>query len=123
MVQKNAIPLNKSTFFSNPTIPAPTVELVNDMVLVHLNESSPRYYTYKIERSDYATHRTLYEGEYLPLFEDTSIEKDKQYVYTVTPIYKEHTGKPIFLPPIFTGAGKAPSWEDNLMLDKNWWDY
>ena len=121
--KKDAIPLSKSDSFTNPRIQTPTLEVFDDRVLLHLDSTSPRYYTYKIERSDYATHNTLYEGEFLQNFEDNTIENGKQYVYTVTPIYKDRIGKAISLPSVYIGMGKSPSLEDNMMTDKNWWEY
>lgn len=123
LFKTSAIPLNKSNSFSNPTIPSPTLEVVDGKVYIRFNERSSRYYTYKIERSDYATHTTLYEGEFLTCFEDSSLEKEKRYVYTVTPIYKDKQGTPLRLPSVSTESGQSPSWEDNAILDKNWWDY
>ncbi len=120
--KKGSIPLNKSDSFTNPHIPLPTLEVLEDKVVLHLNSTSPRYYQYKIDRYDYVTHRTLYKGDFLSDFTDTAIEKGKRYVYTVTPFYKDRIGKAISLPSIFIGAGSPPPWEDNLITEKNWWD-
>lgn len=121
--KKDAIPLNKSDSFSKPTIPPPKIEVRENKIFLRFDERSSRYYTYRIERSDYATHSTLYEGE-LPLcFEDDTAEKGKRYTYTVTPTYKDRIGIPISLPSVSTDLGDSPSWEDNIIIDKNWWDY
>lgn len=117
----SAIPLNKSTSFTLPNIVAPQIKLVENKVIITF-DCQPSYYTYKIERSDYVTHSTLYEGKLLQTFEDSAIEADKQYVYTVTPIYKDRIGTPVVLPSISTNTGNEPNWQDNAMLDKNWWD-
>ncbi|MBQ5930010.1 MAG: hypothetical protein IIX02_04380, partial [Clostridia bacterium] len=76
---------------------------------------------YKIERSDYATHTTLYEGIFTPEFIDDTIEKGKNYTYTVTPIYKENVGKKITLPCISTQENSTII-EDKKISETEWWN-
>ncbi len=117
------IPLNKSVSFSNPSISPPTLSLENRTVILTFDEHSPRYYTYKISRYDYATHTTLYQGEYLKEFRDEGLEGGKNYVYTVTPYFEEREGASITLPIVTTKEGKAPQINPPDILHKEWWDY
>ena len=118
-----AIPLNKSDSVSNPSIAAPGVKVENGKVIIQFDSHFPRYYTYKIERYDYATHTTVYEGEYLPTFTDENISDGKKYIYTVTPIYKDNVGKTISLPSVSTAQGTHPPPEETPILGKEWWEY
>ena len=53
---------------------------------------------------------------------DESVEKEKRYVYSVTPIYKDRIGASIALPTVSTKKGETPIFEDKKILEKNWWD-
>ncbi len=121
LFKRTQIPTKKADFFSNPRILPPVLRLTDDGVVIELDKTSPSFYTYKIERSDYATHTTLYEGEYLPSFIDRSVEKDKIYSYTVTPYYQGRAGTPVALPSVNTKAGLSKS--EREMMDKEWWEY
>ncbi len=117
----DAIPLDKSTSFTFPTISPPEISFEKQAVTL-LFAGLPTYYDYQIQRYDYATHTTLYEGEYLPSFSDCAIEQGKTYLYTVTPYYKGNRGAPVTLPAITTKEdGLSYSQED--ILKKEWWDY
>ncbi len=118
LFKNNAMPLDKSTSFSIPHIPTPQLSLSKEGVLLHFNESSPTYYTYKIDRFDYVTHTTVYEGKFLASFTDTDLQKDKNYVYTVTPYFQGRKGKSITLPTVSTKSNAPPE-----ILSKEWWDY
>ena len=118
-----AIPLNKSDSFSNPSIFTPSLALKNGKVIISLDTRSPKYYTYKIERSDYTTHTTLYEGEFIPNYTDENIKPNKNYLYTITPIYKDRIGKTVKLPSVSTTEEKTPFLQDQKILDKEWWEY
>ncbi len=120
LFKKSAIPLNQSTSYSRPTIVAPRLSVENSKVIITFDEGCPRYYRYKIDRYDYATHTTVYEGEYLPQFIDDRLEKNKNYLYTVTPLYGKREGTPIPLPSITT-KGDIPDQEK--ALPKDWWEY
>ena len=115
------IPIKKADFFSNPRILPPILRLTDEGVAIELDKTSPIFYTYKIERSDYATHTTVYEGAYLPVFIDKNIERDKIYSYTITPLYQGREGTSIALPSVNTKTGLSKN--EREMLDKEWWEY
>ncbi len=114
----SALPSKKSAFFSIPTILPPTIDLSENGIRITLDISSPILYNYTIDRYDYASHTTVYHGAYLPNFIDSDVERNKRYVYTVTPSYQDQMGIPVTLPTINT----AVSSKDEI-LDKNWWEY
>ncbi len=121
LFKKSAMPLNKSTSYSIPCIAEPTILVENGKVTITLAPSSPHYYSYKIDRYDYATHTTVYEGEYLPAFTDDTLQTGKNYLYTVTPYYGERTGESIALPLVTTKSG-TPNKEETP-IPKEWWEY
>ena len=124
LFKTSAIPTKKCDFFSNPSINCPILQYTDGHVVITFDKNSPTFYEYKIERHDYATHRTLYQGAFLEKYTDETIETGKHYVYTVTPIFKGVNGKSIVLPTVSTKAGeKPPSPQDGEMLQKNWWEY
>ena len=122
LFNKSAIPLNKSDSFSNPTILPPTISVKNNSVYIRFDECLPKYYTYKIERRDYASHTTLYEGEFLPEFIDDALTADNIYVYTITPQYNGVNGKPITLPSISIRMGEKAEIGHDKILSDDWWD-
>lgn len=122
LFSKRALPTKKSDFFSNPTIIPPSLKYENGNVIISFDKSLSKLYDYKIERYDYVTHNTLYFGEYTPIFCDESVEKDKRYLYTVTPYYKDRKGKSVVLPEVNTKNGEELSAADKEILEKNWWD-
>lgn len=115
------IPTKKADFFTNPRILPPILRLTDEGVMIELDKTSPSFYSYKIVRTDYATHTTVYEGDFIPAFIDKKIEKDKIYCYTITPIYQGREGTSITLPSVNTKAGLSKNERD--MLDKEWWEY
>ena len=117
LFKKDMIPSKKSDFFCNPSISPPTVTLTKNGVKITFQAHTPTLYIYRIERYDYTTHTTLYQGEYLPEFLDTGVEKNRRYLYTVTPIYGKHEGKPIHLPEILTATPQ------DKIVDEEWWKY
>lgn len=119
--KSEALPTKKSDFFSNPSILPPTLELCNNKVSITFNKNSPTLYSYTIDRYDYATHTTVYQGEYIHTFSDTGIEADKNYIYTITPSYNGRNGKSITLPAISTKA--LPNQNNKEILEKDWWDF
>lgn len=123
LFKNSAIPLNKSTSFSLPHINPPQISLENGNVYITFEPTSPTYYTYKIDRYDYVTHTTLYNGKFLPVFTDGGLEKEKVYVYTVTPYYQSRAGTPIQLPGISTKTGGEKKPSDEEILQKEWWNY
>lgn len=122
LFKKEASPLESSTSFTFPIILSPSVSVEENKVVITLNPHSPNYYRYRIERSDYATHTTIYEGEFIPQFVDEHIEKEKCYTYTITPIYKENVGKKIILPTVFTTAQDSTLIEDKQITQTDWWN-
>ncbi len=119
LFKKSAIPLNKSVSFSKPSIPPPQLSIKNNAVVITFDERCSTHYRYKIDRYDYVTHTTVYEGEFTPVFIDEDLENGKSYVYTVTPYYQERAGKGITLPSVSTKSNFA----DREILSKEWWDY
>ncbi len=116
--KNSAIPLNKSISFSNPQISAPLLSLADGRVTITFDGGYPTYYTYKIDRYDYATHTTLYEGELPFAVVDDGLSPDANYVYTVTPYYRHHAGTPVVLPTVTTKGIKK---EKEETLPKDWW--
>lgn len=121
LFKTTALPTKKSDYFSNPRISSPSIAIVDNQVQIRFSENTPSFYRYKIERFDYATHTTVYEGDLTPLFTDCDVELTKSYIYTITPYYQDHAGTPVTLPSVTV---QSPS--DNLtpsISDKNWWEY
>lgn len=123
LFKNSAIPLNQSTSFSYPTIYPPKITVENNVVVITFDERSPSYYTYKIDRYDYATHTTLYEGKLPSTFQDDDLMEGKNYVYTVTPIYKNNIGVSIALPTITTKQDNKAKINQQEILSKEWWDF
>jgi len=121
LFKKIAIPLNKSTSFSVPTISAPTLSVAENTVSIHFDKSCPSYYQYKIERYDYVTHTTLYIGAFTSTFEDTALLPDKNYLYTVTPLFHGNAGTTISLPIVSTKKGEWAEINHEDILSKEWW--
>lgn len=122
LFKKQAIPTKKSDFFSNPAIIPPSLRFEDGCVYISFEKNLPEFYQYKIDRYDYVTHTTIYLGEYITEFCDIELEKDKNYVYTVTPIYKNRTGKEIVLPSVSTKTTPTLPFDEKAILEKNWWE-
>ena len=123
LFKKSAIPLKTSDLFSNPTILPPNLAYENGKVVITFNDRLSMLYSYKIERYDYATHSTLYVGDYMQTFTDENVVKNKNYVYSITPIYQGKKGKTIVLPTVSTKEGELPQTTDKEILERDWWDY
>ena len=117
LFKKSNLPTKKCDFFSNPSILPPTLSLTNNQVIIALNPHSPKFYQYKIDRYDYATHTTVYDGPYLAEFIDDTVSGNQRYVYTVTPYYCENKGVSVTLPTVNTDC-----FQDKIM-EKEWWQY
>ena len=117
LFKKGAIPTKKSDFLSNPSIPTPTISLSKNGVKITFHKDTPTLYNCRIERYDYITYTTVYEGEFLPVFTDTTIEENHRYLYKVTPIYAGKAGKTIALPEIIVTLPK------DKIAEKEWWEY
>ena len=122
LFKNSAIPTKTSDLFTNPSIIPPILQFLDNQVVITFDKTCPRFYKYKIIRYDYATHTTVYCGEYLERFVDSKVEKNKNYIYTVTPIFNDTLGNTITLPAITTKIGENII-DDNKILDKPWWDY
>ena len=122
---KKLIPLQKSDIFSNPSINPPILRYENGEISLIFDDKRASLYQYKIERyDDYATHSTVYQGEYTPVFTDGNLQENKRYAYTVTPVYNGKEGKAVMLPSINTKDGKiSSSTGDKEILTKDWWEY
>lgn len=110
--KKSALPNRKSTRFSTPSIPAPSLEFEGNSIRIMFDVNTPKFYQYKIERYDYATHNTLYFGDFQDTFIDDTVAREKRYVYSITPYFKGIQGKKITLPEIVIPAQTIP---------KEWW--
>jgi hypothetical protein len=121
LFKTSAIPLNKSTSYTCPTINQPTIFMKNNVVTITFNDSFPKYYNYKIERYDYVSHTTLYQGEYIPFFLDENLTDGKNYVYIVTPIYNGKEGAPTVLPTVSTKQSEKAEINQEI-LNKKWWE-
>lgn len=121
------IPKQASIAFSTPTIQPPKISFKGGIITLKLPENAPRFYEYKIEKYNYATHNTyakhstLYFGKYLESIQDDDIQPNTEYVYTVTPIYNSNTGKTVTLPKISTKRKEINN--DTFSSEKNWWEY
>ncbi|MBQ8684677.1 MAG: transglycosylase domain-containing protein [Clostridia bacterium] len=123
LFKQSAIPTKKCDIFSNPSIISPVLRYETGKVIITFDDKSPRFYSYKIDRYDYATHTTVYLGEYTKEFVDEKVINGKNYLYTVTPIYNEKEGKAIVLPTVTTKEGEIANPKDWEIIQKNWWDY
>ncbi len=119
LFKASALPLNKCTAYSAPTILPPSVEVEGNRVKILFDARSPKYYSYKIERYDFQTKVTIYSGEYIGEFYD-EVLSNKNYQYVVTPYYKEQAGEPVILPTITTKQGDFTPQEQEI-LSKEWW--
>jgi len=113
--RKTNVPTFIANHFSSPSITMPTIRFKNDNVQITFDELSPDFYEYVIERDDGQKKRVVYVGKRLDAYTDDSVEKNKRYVYTVTPKYKNHTGTSVILPAISTTQ------TDKKILDNHWW--
>lgn len=126
--KKSALPNAKSDRFSHPTLPVPDISCENGVVTIRFQKGTSDIYDYRIDRYDYVTHNTVYSGKYTPIFTDETLESGKTYVYTVTPLYKDHVGKSVELPAVTTKAesGEAIPVEPEIppdIVNKDWWNY
>ncbi len=116
----HAVPVRKSSIFSNPSIPLPTIKYRQGKVEIHFDTNKNLPYNYRISKYYYATHTTVYDSVSLPVFIDENVEKNKRYVYTVTPYFQNIDGTPVQLPEINTHSN--PTEKDDDMLQKDWWN-
>lgn len=123
LFKKSASPLKTSDLFTNPHINEPILSFEQGKVHIHFNDNSPKFYDYEIKKYNYATHKLLYQGEFLPIFTDSQIEKGNRYIYTITPIFQGRKGTTITLPEITTNHDESFPIQDKIISNKEWWDY
>ncbi|MBR2903129.1 MAG: transglycosylase domain-containing protein, partial [Clostridia bacterium] len=123
LLKNHSTPTKRSTIFSNPRIPAPYLSYKDLQATIIFDESSPKFYHYKIEKTVDKKTSVVYEGEYMPSFTDDNLQKNKTYIYTITPYFNNVKGIPCILPSIntksFTTNGDSPS----KITKKPWWEY
>ncbi|MBQ8657712.1 MAG: transglycosylase domain-containing protein [Clostridia bacterium] len=121
--KSSALPRGKSYKFSNPSISAPQISVWGRTVRIDFSNGAPDYYDYIIQRYDYATHSTVYQGKYQKIFSDEGVKENKNYIYTVIPVYNGVKGKAVVLPEIcLKGSAKPPN-EPPEITNKDWWEY
>jgi hypothetical protein len=64
----------------------------------------------------------LYEGAYIHEFIDNTLSENKNYVYTITPIYNGKKGSSVSLPSVSTRKNEEAEIDDEI-LSKEWWKY
>lgn len=107
-----ALPKEKSTRFSYPTIQTPKLTLRNNTVCIELCQTY--YYSYTIYREEKGKKTLIYEGGYQSKIYDGSLSPSVSYTYTVLPSYKNKKGKPVTLPSVC--IPKPQTQPDN------WWE-
>ena len=90
---------------------------------IRFSSDSPSYYDYIIQRYDYVTHSTVYQGKRQEIFLDQNLTQNKSYVYTVIPVYRGIKGTPVTLPEITFKKSATDVQEPPPIADKEWWDY
>jgi penicillin-binding protein 2A len=130
LFKNNAIPTQKASLFSNPTIPLPQIQSKDGKITITLDVNTPSFYSFLIEKQYYTTHKsydthsTLYYGNYKPTFYD-QIEIGESFNYIITPIYKNIKGKPLSLPTISYSSNQndvSPTSPPEISK-KDWWNY
>ncbi len=122
LFKKDNIPTSVDTSFTKPTIPMPTISFKGGIVSITLDKCTPDFYEYKIEkynyvtRNTYATHSTFSYDKKTKTFKDFGIEPNTQYVYTITPVYKNTQGNTLVLPIVSTYSTNTQ--KENI---DDWW--
>lgn len=122
LFKKDNLPTKQADYLSSPSIKTPQISLQDGRVFIQFDGDCPDFYEYIIERTDDKNKITLYKGNFIPQFVDENVEKEKRYVYAVTPTYKENIGIKILLPTVSTKKGERPVSDDKKILEKNWWE-
>ena len=114
--KKDSIPIQTNDCFTSPIISAPTLRVADGKVYITLDNSSPDFYRYKIERRDEKNKsEILYDGEYVNEFIDENASTEKTYRYFITPIYQNNVGKTLELPTVYITAPPPKG------IPKDWW--
>lgn len=121
-----ALPVQKSDKFTNPHIISPILRYEEGKVHITFPDA-PAFYEYIIDRYDYVTHTTVFSGKYQGDFTDGNLEKNKDYLYSVTPVFQGRKGTPIPLPTVTTKSDGddlipvLPTPPPDI-VDKDWWN-
>ena len=115
-------PKQTSTRFTVPTIPSPTISVVNNQVNIGLCHT--KYYSFIVKRSKNGTKTSIYDGEWQKTITDDPPEG--RYTYSVTPYFKSgetvYMGKEIELPMINIGQTNPIQNKVPDIVHKNWYD-
>lgn len=106
-----------STRFSMPTISAPRADFNGREITISFPKTPPEYYHYKIIRRCKNQEETVYNGNAFSVWTDKALSDNAVYEYRIIPYYKEHEGKEIILPSIYTGQLKPPP-----IANTPWWN-
>lgn len=98
LFRSNAVPKQKSSRFSHPTIQKPLISVKNGTVQIVLCQT--KYYDYIVKRENNGKTTTIYQGNYQQTICDNSVRSGETYVYTVIPMYQKTEGAPVTLPPV-----------------------
>ncbi len=109
--KKTAMPQERSTVFSSPTIKMPQISVKNGCVTIVLCQTE--YYDYVVKRKNRDEIITIYSGKYRQTICDNSVRAGESYVYFVTPVYRGGEGKTLELPRIQIEASPPPD---------DWWE-
>lgn len=124
---QKTLPKKRSEIFSKPYISTPSA-FFKDGKYTILKNGLPEYYCYKIERYDYVTHKTLFDGKLTDNFVDSSVQEGKSYQYKITPYFQSFFGCCVKLPEFTTrqiGDGTllpvVPDIPPDILQD-DWWN-
>lgn len=112
LFKTSTAPKVSSTRFSNPVIETPRISVANGTVCIELCQTE--YYDYVIKRENKGKITVIYSGKYQNRIYDNSVVQGEQYVYTVTPLYKEREGKAVSLPSVCV--------ERTQTIPDDWWE-
>ncbi len=111
--KKNAVPRRINDCFSNPSIPQPTLSVCDGKVLILLDEESPDFYRYTIEREDETGVEIIYDGAFQREIIDENARTDVKYCYYITPRYQNYAGERVPLPSVYITPQST--------IPKDWW--
>ena len=111
LFRRCAMPQERSTQFSCPTIQTPAINYKNGSVRIVLCQT--KYYDYEIKRENRGKITTIYSGKYQNTICDNCILPGEKYVYTVCPVYQGRRGTAVTLPEIAVPQSTS--------LPEDWW--
>ncbi len=112
LFRSNAVPKQKSSRFSHPTIQKPQISVKNGTVQIVLCQT--KYYDYIVKRENEGKFTIIYQGNYQQTICDNSVRSGETYVYTVIPVYQKTEGAPVTLPPVHI--------QSQTDLPDRWWE-